>query len=90
MGPERWQGEIELRKFKVACPDYIAHIQAMPFQAWMMELAQTSKRTDVLWASDAIRADYYENQPETWLDSYDNGDSPSDAIAHDMEAWEAA
>ena len=88
MGPERWGGEIELRHAKAQCPEYRSNHQEISFADWLKALGEDSKKRQVNWASDEIRAGYYEGQPETWIDLYDDGYSPSDAITEDMTYWE--
>ena len=88
MGPERWIGSITLRRVKANCLVYKKDGQDRYFWQWMLDLEEASKRIGVDWGSDDIRALYIEGQPEVWVDSYDDGDSPDEAIAHDMEAWD--
>jgi hypothetical protein len=88
MGPERWYGDIELRKQKVSCSDYRHSRQKVSFSEWLLALSAASKLTEINWATDKIRADYYEGQPDAWVDYYDGGDSPEDAIASDLDYWE--
>lgn len=88
MGPERWKGENELLSAKAKCPDYRHRSQNISFAEWMQALAAASKEAGAEWESEQIRADYYEGQPEVWVDYYDSGASPEDAISSDMECWD--
>jgi len=88
MGPERWQGDLDLRQQKADCPEYRYSSQKLSFAEWMRKLSEESKTYGVSWGSDQNRADYYEGQPEAWVDYYDGGDSPRMAIDSDMECWD--
>jgi hypothetical protein len=88
MGPERWQGSIELRMAKTKCPEYKIPDQKITFSEWMKLLADYSKTTGVDWASDEARAGYYEGQPDTWVEYYDGGETPEEAVDNDLENWD--
>jgi hypothetical protein len=88
MGPERWSGDLELRGEKARCADYQHKSQNITFAAWMNQLTEASRHSGVDWGTEEIRADYYEGQPDAWVDYYDSGDSPEEAIDSDMSCWD--
>jgi len=88
MGPKRWKADAELTRQKIACKEYLHSSQKMSFVEWLGALGSASKTYDTVWANDQVRAEYYEGQPEAWIDSYDQGLSPKEAIDSDRDYWE--
>ncbi len=88
MGPERWEGEYRLKEAKAACAEYKSANQEKTFQEWLKDLITASRETEAVWDKDETRAEYYEGQPNIWIDAYDDGVSAEDAVAEDMSYWE--
>ena len=88
MGPHRWRKNAELRKAKARCVDYISPVQEITFSEWLIKLAVASRESAAGHWAEGARASYYEGNPESWVDYYDNGYGPADAIAEDCTYWD--
>lgn len=86
MGPERWQGESELRKAKAECAEYKSPAQEKTLREWVKDLTQAAKDAGA-FCDDEERKFYYEGQPEAWVDHYDNGDTADETVSEDMSYW---
>lgn len=87
MGPKRWRGEIELRKAKTQCTTYKSPNQNITLVDWLAALKEASVEALPEWAAD-VRFLYYEGQPDSWVQYYDSGSSPKEAVAEDMTYWD--
>jgi hypothetical protein len=63
----------------------------MSFELWLQGLAEISRKItlafDQPWDEEE-RHEYYEGQPDTWRDSWEDGMTPEEAICSDMSYWE--
>lgn len=86
MGPERWNGESELRKAKAECAEYKSPNQEKTLREWAKDLTHAAKDAGA-FDDDEERKFYYEDQPEAWVDHYDDGDTAEETVAEDMSYW---
>lgn len=76
--------EAELIDAKAKCPDYKHSSQPFTFAEWLKRLAQASRDMGIF--DEGARAAYYEAQPATWVDWYDDGYTAHDAVVEDMHS----